>query len=171
MSFTERKVNADAHELAIQHELERRGWHVEPFGIGMLQPTTRDHLHTVQPPTFWRWLPDLIASRDGRVVLVDGKGEQRNDTPNFAIETMAILAHRSMSVFGVPIVYVFSDMSCNWLSDEFLAGAVRWYTPEPGRHRVHSAGSGTPFVLVPKSAQLHMDDVFGAAYDDPDSYL
>lgn len=169
MSFTGRKVLADAHERAIKSELERRGWHVEPFGIGMLQATTREHLHGVRPATLWRWLPDLIASRDGRVVLVDGKGEQRNDTPNFAIELMAIYAHRSMAVFGVPIVYVFNDMSCNWLTDEFIAGA-KWFMPEPGRHRVQSAGSGTPFVLVPKSAQLHMDVVFGPAYDDDEPW-
>lgn len=168
MTFVDRKQLAESHEYAIQVELERRGWSVQPFGIALLADEVRDALRRVQPPSYWRWLPDLVAMRDGRMVLIDGKDEQRKDTPNFAIEEMALAAHRNMAFFGIPIVYVFSDMSCNWNSDDF-AYSGRRFAPMGSSGRVEGVrGSGTPFVLVPKSQQLHLDDIFGPPLDMDD---
>jgi hypothetical protein len=166
VTFAERKHLAESHEFAIRVELERRGWTVEPFGIALLSDHMRQALRQVQPLALWRWLPDLIATRDRRTVLVDGKDEQRNDTPNFAVEETAILAHRTMATLGVPIVYVFSDMSCNFNCDDLLNQGRR-VGPTHGGSRVQgAAGSGTPFWLLPKRHQLHLDEVFGAPLDD-----
>lgn len=159
MTFTDRYVDAVAHENAICVQLGRRGWSVEPFGQALLSERMRDGMRQVHYPVFWRWLPDLIACRDGRIVLVDGKYELRTDTPNFSVEMSARHAHLCMLDLGAPIVYVFGDMSCNYCDDLI---PERGYGSLGGAGRVDGVrGSGTPFVLVKKSQQLHLDEIFG----------
>lgn len=171
VTFTERYRDARAHEEAIQTELERRGWHVEQFGQALLSDRTKESLHRVQL-TYWRWLPDLIASKDDKVLLVDGKTERRCDTPYFSIETNAHLAHLAMSGLRLPIVYVFADMSCNY--HDCVTTAREFGDPSAGGRVATVNGSGTAFILVDKSEQQHMDAVFGepvgeAAIADPDA--
>lgn len=164
MTFTERYRDARAHEYAIQTELERRGWYVEQFGQALLSDRAKESLHRVEL-TYWRWLPDLIASKDDQVLLVDGKTERRCDTPFFSIETNAHLAHLAMSGLRLPIVYVFADMSCNY--HDCVTKAREFGDPNAGGRVAGVNGSGTAFILVEKSEQQHLDAVFGEPIGEP----
>lgn len=151
------------HERHVQAELERRGWHVQPWGQGLLDDRVRQVLNERAPVVLWRWLPDLIAVRGDRVYLVDPKTDFRPDSPNFSIEISAIQAHRAMSCLGLRIVYVFGDMTCN--SPENIR-PVQWFMPDPGRTRIAANGSGTPFALVRKSEQIPFDACFGTPLEE-----
>ena len=147
------------HEQAVRDALTARGWFVQEWGQGVLDARVRQALNDRSPIVLWRWLPDLIAIKGQRVVLVDPKTDINKSTPNFSIEISAIQAHCGMRFLGLRIVYVFEDMTCN--TPENLE-PVKWWMPDPGRDRVAAGGSGTPFALVRKSDQVPLDTWFGS---------
>lgn len=150
---------AEAHEHRVKHELENRGWHVDLYGQGQLSPENRDALMSLGWTCHLRWLPDLLASRAEsnrmRVAWIDAKDELNDDTPNFSLELDANIAHLKLqAVFGIPIVYVWGDLTCSKAAD-IRRTDVRY----PKRGTV--VGSGTPFMLIPKREQLPLDALFG----------
>jgi hypothetical protein len=145
-----------AHEVAVAERLERRGWAVQAWGQGLIREEIRAVLMAIWPPVLWRWLPDLIVTKGRVAVLVDPKSSIRADTPNFAIEQHAVVAHQLMAVLGLPIVYVFGDFTCARVQDIDI---VYQSLNEPGR--VQTGGSGTPYVLVRKADQRPLDVIFG----------
>lgn len=163
MSGQHRLHLGQGHEQRVQRELERRGWHVQPWGQGLLDDVTRQALVEKAPIVLWRWMPDLIAVRDDKVALVDPKSDTRTDTPYYSIEISALQAHRAMSVLGLRIVYVWGDLTVNYPENLICE---RWVMPDPGRNRVAANGSGTPFALVRKDAQHPMDRLFGPVVQD-----
>lgn len=154
--MTNRMVVGAMHEKAVAELLRQYGCHVHPFGQQMLDEHTRDRLRLVDPPTPLRWLPDMVVSVGGRCWLVDAK-DGRKDTPNYAIEDAALQAHKvHQTLWGIPFVLVWGDFQCS-LVDDVLAVAG---TPRDG---AHTAGSGTPYHLVPKlKVQRHLAEVFVA---------
>lgn len=143
------------HEHRVAAALAERGWLVQPWGQGLIREEIRAALVTRWPPVLWRWIPDMIAVRGKTVVLVDPKTSLREDTPNFAIEQSALIAHQIMAYLGLQIIYVFAGMLCN---------DVRYLTVEHRTmdgQRLANGGSGTPYVLVRKEDQRPMDAIFG----------
>lgn len=151
------------HEVAVTEWLAARRWLVQPWGQGLIREEIRAALGTRWPPVLWRWIPDLIAVRGRQVVLVDPKTSLRNDTPNFAIEQSAVIAHSIMAHLGLQIVYVFADFSCNEV--RHLKIAHRTMDSE----RLMTGGSGTPYVLVRKADQRPFDDIFGPSATNGDA--
>ncbi len=144
------------HEIAVRERLGVHGWTVQDWGQGLLDDGIRVPLrHGRQGlPVLWRWLPDLIAAkwRNGRysVILVDPKTDLRTDTANFSIELSAWQAHLAMLPLGLPIVYVWSDFSCN------VAQSLM-----PARILPGVDAGRTAFMLVRKEDQMPFNSYFG----------
>lgn len=154
MSFQRRLQLAEEHERYVAQELEQRGWLVQRFGQGLLDERIQSALKDRETPM--RWLPDLLACRGQKVVLIDAKAEQRKDTANFSLELTALTSmvlHKYL--YGLPVVIVWDDLRVN-TPDQLEP--VRWVLDTDGW--VH--GSRTPFVLVRKTHSYYMDDWFGA---------
>lgn len=183
MSGQRRLHIGKSHEQAVAEKLRRHGWLVHPWGQGLFADDerglsacgsghtrcgecvgvgerVREALVCHEPKTMWRWIPDLIAIKAGRVCLVDPKTDQRGDTPNFSLEVDAYMTHMAMRSFGLPIVYVWQDFTCNAPQ---LLEPVRWVL-EPQRGKV--AGSGTPFILIRKADQYPFDSYFGPEWQE-----
>lgn len=150
------------HEQKVQRSLEARGWHVSPWGQGVLSDEVRQAFIERDAGIdvlLWRWLPDMIAVRGRDTFLVEAKTEQRTDTANFAIEIRCIAAQLAMKPLGLDTYIVWADGTCNRPQD---LRPVDIILPNGrGRRVVDVNGSGTAFALVLKSEQLPMDQVFG----------
>lgn len=146
-----RMAAAELHEKRVVNELRRLGFTVEPFGQALLSKHARDALRRVDPPTLLRWLSDFIAWRDDvPPFLVEAKGTM-SETQSFSIETLSYECALALERdFGLPVLFVFADMTCNWASHL-----------EPHRRCLGSSrGSGTPFVLVWKTDQCALEQMF-----------
>jgi hypothetical protein len=159
MRGQDRIHHGGGHEHVVAEELRRRGWRVQPWGQGLFTDETRVALNAIRPVSYWRWIPDLIAVRGDRVVLIDPKSELKR-TDNHAVEMSAWQAHLIMRPLGLRVVYVFSDLTCN--TPEGLR-PFRWVLPDGSGGRVETAdGSGTAFVLVRRCDQIPLDQWFGS---------
>lgn len=153
------------HELEVAAKAKAHGWSVHPFGQGLFTGDDGDIIRQAlvarSPKTYWRWIPDLIAVKGKRTLLVDPKTDLRGDTPNFSIEIDAYIAHLAMSGFGLPVIYVWHDMTCNTPAGLYVH---KWFLePERGALR----GSGTPFGLISKSDQHPFEWAFGPRHHPP----
>jgi len=146
------------HELDVTEKLAAHGWIVHPWGQGLFEGEAGEHVRQAlvarQPKTYWRWIPDLIAVKGTRLMLVDPKTDL-TDTPNFSIEIDAYIAHLAMSGFGLPVVYVWQDMTCNTPGGLFVH---KWFAE---LQRGATRGSGTPFGLVSRADQKPFEWAFG----------
>lgn len=160
MSGVRRLHIGKGHELAVSAKIhDQYGWDVHPWGQGLFDDTpigerVRAALVLHEPKTYWRWIPDLIAVKGGRVRLVDPKTDASN-TDSFSIEIDAYMAHQAMRALGLPIIYVWQDFTCNTPAGLFVH---RWeLRPQRGRNR----GSGTPYGLIYKNDQHPLEWAFG----------
>lgn len=145
---------AKEHEDRVKERLVELGWAVSSYGQGAFCDDVRQALVDYRPVAHWRWMPDLIAARGPRVALIDAKADE-SVTPNFSIEVAAYMAHLTMRGLGLPIFYVWADMTCN---TPHGLRVLRWeLEPQRGLNR----GSGTPFALVAKADQHPFDWAFG----------
>jgi hypothetical protein len=150
-TFGSRLRLASATETEATERLRDAGYVVGQFGQAMLPQEVREQLRHSESDL--RWLPDLIAIRGTRELLVDAKTSARSDTPNYSIELRAHRAHLAlMSAYGVPVVYYFTGGSANY------AALVRIETMFDGRG---TGGSGTPFLLARKAEQQAFEVIFG----------
>ena len=142
------------HELRVMHKIQAHGWACQKWGQGLLDDEIRMAMVAYQPKTMWRWLPDLIAVGGRRIFLVDAKSDATT-TPNFSLEVDAYMAHKAMRALGLPLIYVWQDMTCN--TPDALK-PIRWeLQPQRGRN----GGSGTPYLLVRKEDQRPFEWAFG----------
>ena len=147
-----------AFEAELRGRLSSWGWDVSAFGSGLLDDPVRTALKVFRDdygrPSGLRWLPDLVASRDGRVVLVDAKAERVN-TDNYAIPQRALEVGRVLvDRLHTPLFYVWPDGGV--LTPDTVT--VSWHTRHSG---AGTAGSGNPFVLVDKRWAAKAHQVFG----------
>lgn len=155
------------HEERVKLSLELRGWHVHPWGQGVLSDEVRQAFRERDVGAdvlLWRWMPDMIAVRAVDIYLVEAKSEKRKDTPYFTIEVRSIMAQLAMKTLGLSTVIVWDDGSCNRTEDIRI---VDFWMPEgAGRRLSNVDGSGTPFARVRKDEQRPMGELFGPRMED-----
>ena len=153
-NFQRRKAVGDAHEQRVAQELTRRGWHVDPWGQGVLSNAIRIALRSTS--SCLRWLPDLIAAKNEQIAMIDCKTRMTSRTTSrHAVEYSAVTAQLQLVAWGLlPVYYVFDNLDVLTPYDVLTNG-----TSGPRTH----AGSGTPYLLIPTARSLHLDDVFGSA--------
>jgi hypothetical protein len=153
-SFQSRKAIGDAHEQRVTQELTRRGWHVSPWGQGVMGEQVRLALH--RTTSSLRWTPDLIAAQRRQVVLIDCKGRMTSRaSQRHAIERSAVTAHLQLVAWTqLPLYYVFDNLDLLTPHDALGLG-------QEGPRS--TAGSGTAYLLVPAVRALAFDHVFGRA--------
>ncbi|MGW1094157.1 hypothetical protein ACWD5W_00020 [Streptomyces sp. NPDC002455] len=146
-SFQNRKAIGDAHEQRVTQELNRRGWHVSPWGQGI-----RYALHRTSSSL--RWTPDLIAAQGRQVVLIDCKSRMTSQTSRrHVVERAAVTAHLQLVAWPqLPLYYIFDNL------DLLTPYDALGYGQEGPRT---AAGSGTPYLLVPADQSMPFEDVFG----------
>lgn len=143
MGFGSRIFKAEKNEVKLLDWLKRNGWMAERFGQGLLSQQMRAALLRVQPATPIRWLPDILAVKHCRVVLLDAKGG-RDDTPNVSIEEASSRAALAFShAMNCQVLHVWAGgRALSAWDAEQIQGIVG-----PRHHR---DGSGTPYRLIPK---------------------
>ncbi|MET9438055.1 hypothetical protein [Streptomyces sp. NPDC006551] len=151
-SFHRRKAIGDAHEQRVTQELNHRGWHASPWGQGVMGEPIRLALH--HTTSSLRWTPDLIAAQGRRVILIDCKSRMTSQTSQrHAIERAAVTAHLQLVAWTqLPLYYVFDNLDLLTPHDALGLGQKGPRT---------TAGSGTPYLLVPATRASRFDDVFG----------
>lgn len=151
-SFQRRKAIGDAHEQRVTKELNQRGWHVSPWGQGIMGEPIRLALHSTTSSL--RWTPDLIAAQGQQVVLIDCKSRMTSQASRrHAVERSAVAAHLQLVAWTqLPLYYVFDNLD---LLSPYDALGLGQEGPRT------AAGSGTPYLLVPAARALAFDHVFG----------
>lgn len=155
--FERRLAVATAFEEKVAAALVEREWIAERFGQGQLSEEMRDVIRRVNTAT--RYMPDVIAAKQfpagTRLMFVDAKaGEKWKETGNHDIETAALEGAEKWEGFsGCPVYFVFAN-------GDTITPRVFRELSRPGPFR--GVGSGTPFLLVPRSACSRFDDIFGA---------
>lgn len=140
------------HETAVQTELETAGWHVYNYGLSsIIGRTVYEHMNRVpynmRPSICWQ--SDFVAIHREVPIscYVDAK-TQTDNFPNWAVEQRSFRKAFNEQGDGMPVLFVWSDMSCSML-DDLLTIA------EQGKAKPHNGqgtrGSTTPFYRFPKS--------------------
>lgn len=154
--FMRRLDQAQEFEQKVIAELIARGWQAEGFGQGQLSEEMRDVIRRVNTPV--RYMPDIIACKrfPARTLLVfiDAKaGDKWRETGNHDVETAALdAAEKWVALSECPYYFVFPDGGV-------LEPPALRELGQPGRFR--GIGSGTPFLLVPRSACTRFNAIFG----------
>lgn len=154
--FERRLETATAFEEKVAAALVDRRWRAERFGQGQLSEEMRSIIRRVNTPT--RYMPDVIAAKRARdltrLVFVDAKaGEKWRETGKHDVETAALDGAELWEKYsGCEVFFVFTN-------GDTITPKVFRELAEPGRYR--GIGSGTPFLLVPRSACEKFDAVFG----------
>lgn len=143
------------HEVRVREKLREYGWYVQDWGQGLLDDEIRLSLYhpAAEWKVWWRWIPDLIATKNQRAVLVDPKSDLRGTTANFSIEAQAWHAHKLMLSLGLPIVYVWADFTCNTPLGLRPVHFIQGSRIGPGR---------TDLYLVSKADQIPFGKFFNA---------
>lgn len=144
---------ADAHEQRIAEELTARGWAVNPWGQGVLTQPVQAALRRTDSSL--RWIPDLLAAKEGHVAMIDCKSSMTSRAMHrHAIESAAVRAHLQLVAWTLlPLYYVFDSLDVLTPYDALAAGRT-------GPHSV--AGSGAPYLLVPTTRSRTFDSTFGS---------
>ncbi|MEV2248764.1 hypothetical protein [Streptomyces sp. NPDC049970] len=152
-SFQHRKAVSDAHELRVAQELTWRGWNVNAWGQGVLTDPVRSALRGTDSAL--RWTPDLIIAKGQQIALIDCKSRMTSRaTSRHVVEGAAVTAHLQLVAWTLlPVYYVFDNLDVLTPHDVLTAGQHGPYS---------SAGSGSPYYLVPLSRSLAFDTTFGA---------
>jgi hypothetical protein len=169
-------VLGKAHELDAAAEIRLHGLRVDEFGQALLSEDARAALK--QTNSLLRWLPDLVAWRPAkpRPFLIDAKTCLRK-TANHSIELRVLLAARFTDL---PVFFICDEMKAleaNFVwpggnivracCDGCLADAAADPTGRQLAKRcpVHltrgGGGSGTPYVIVARSACKPLEAFFG----------
>lgn len=159
MSFRERINRAQEHELNVIQWLIARKYAAFQFGQGLLNEECRNKLQGFV--TNVRWMPDIVVfsralARHGYIDAKTG----RLDTPNHSIEIAAIEAAKAWVVFSETKDYFFVWENGETATLKTVIASTEYI---PGCLDGIYGGTGTPFVLLPRSNCSTFDSVFGAA--------
>lgn len=131
---------SNVYELSKSH-----GWHV-------IRIDQFDRKFISILDTLFRWIPDLLLLKPGIGVLIECKSGDSSKTGNHAIEIKSLDAAEYFSFAGLPVFLVFDDFHC-------APTSIVRASSKPGPYR--GKGSGTPFVLLPRTEGAPFDAVFG----------
>jgi hypothetical protein len=161
--FQDRLSLAEPVEKAIMDRLNSSGWAAFPFGQAQLPPACRDRLPKFRDNSgrsaLVRWMPDIITYTDlanGRsyVALIDAKATRQEHKYNYSLEMSAVeTCEKWVDEFFTPTFFVFDDFRVLTPREARQRGT-------PGQRRDQTAGSGTPFFLVPKIYAKPFDEFF-----------
>jgi hypothetical protein len=132
------------HEEEVRQAFVSLGFMCEHIGQGTETVAVRDIMRGVKSP--FRWMPDLVARKDNRLLWIDAKKCEPHQ-PNYSLELDAYDAFRKWQDYaGHGCVYVWGDM--HYCSLDHIRMGLDSYEIRrgPRSHR----GSGTPYVLIPK---------------------
>lgn len=183
LAYKARRAFGDKAEDGFKEWVHKQaGWHVEPYGQGLMTEKTRGMMRETPfngdsaileqmlldleaeerkvyfdrlsfVPNLTRWMPDfVIAYRNSIICAPDAKASMR-PSMNWAIEMSSVLGSKLHSKTGVQCVYAFPP----------TPGVIDYWScasPDMIRERRirvldgrnTNGGSGTPFYLVPKLA-------------------
>jgi hypothetical protein len=151
-NWEQRKAVGDAFEQRVAEEFTIAGWHVSPWGQGILTAPVRRALRGTD--SSMRWTPDLVAARGEIVCMIDCKASMTSDgTARHAVERAAVKAHLQLSAWtDLPMYYVFDNMGVLTPHDILMAGRVGPHT---------RVGSGAPYYLISTAMDRSFDEIFG----------
>lgn len=182
MSFDQRNSFGSQAEQEFKRWVHMQpGWHVEPYGQGLMTKLSREMmrqtpfngdtaileelLSDLRPgernvymgrvatiPNLTRWMPDFVVSYRNSIICAPDVKTSMSETANWAVEMSSILGAKLHSKTGVQCVYAFPPTPF-----------VQYWScasPDLLRDRVFKVldgkstrgGSGTPFYLIPKRA-------------------
>lgn len=151
MSYTyeERSADAQHHEWWVLEQLRQRpSVKAKPFGQALFDEELRGWLRSVRTPAGRkapiRWIPDVIAIKDGNATLIDAKaGHTWKRTGNHDIEKDALTAALAWGwALCVDVWFIFSD-------GKGMSAAELAKHPQCREGTFLGRGSGTPFYLWP----------------------
>lgn len=157
MTYVQRMTVAMDAEQAVLAGLHAQGFKAYPFGQGQLPKDFRIALHEYTDhlgrPSLMRWFPDIIAAKSPVVVVLDVKAENRS-TENYAIECKALEACEAFQDrLFTPYWFIFPDLRV--MTSEIVRKNHRMGPPTQN-------GSGTPYVLVPKTCAISISVAWDA---------
>lgn len=182
MSFSNRSKYGNQAENDFKQWVHMQpGWHVCPYGQGLISDDVRQMMRKtpfngdsdaleimlagLRPeerkvyigrvatiPNLTRWMPDFVVAYRNAIICGPDVKTSMSSTPNWAIEMSSILGANLHSKTGIQCIYAFPPTPFI----EYWSCA----TPDMLRDRAIKvldgkstfAGSGTPFYLVPKRA-------------------
>ena len=148
-SFGGRLSVGTAHERRVSTELRARAWTVDPWGQGVLSAEIRDAIQRGESRL--RFLPDLIAARNGELITIDCKDRMRStDSGRYAVARQCVNFGLHIAALGIPLYYVFGNLGVLLPTE---VQAYGWNGPQV-------AGNGA-YYLVPERLGHQFDDVFG----------
>jgi len=146
--FAQRLMLAQAFEGAtIEYVNRLTTWTAEPFGQALLTVKTRKNIQSIEPDTLLRWLPDIIATKDGDAVLIDAK-MGRHDTGNAVVEKRSLEAALAVqAAWGVRVIFFFGDQETYAPIGMMTADEIERTFKRTGPQTFDTRGSGTDYWL------------------------
>lgn len=148
--FHNRLDVAQDHEVDVRKWFEADGWVLAHAGLHGVPPDFR--LAIKRTPSLLRWMPDLMAVKDTRVLLIEAKMSLAPKHPNWCIETKSLEAAEMCEALA-EVVFVFPDRT--YASPALVRRWCDDYFNDPGRASA-TGGSGTPFMRFPKNQSLSL---------------
>jgi hypothetical protein len=150
-TWRQRKQVGDAHEARVARLLRARGWTVAAWGQATLPGPIR--LAIVRSGSTWRYFPDLVAARQGSLLVIDAKDRMpgaRGDRYSISVDCLHFGMHFT-AAFRVPFFYVFGDLGVLTPAEIFSYQFIGTMPRVP-----------RDYYLIPASQARGFDDTFGA---------
>lgn len=144
-TFSRRMHLVMPHEQQVIERLTDAGWYATKWGQELLHEDVRRALRNARPISYARWMPDILATRDGELRWIDAKatGSENRDTGNYSLEKDAHTANLLWSQWFGIVYYVWGDFMVSRAPDLEPAVTGR---PLPMR---------TEYWLINKQAHAH----------------
>lgn len=159
--FTERYKMGTAAEQLVFHDLEDRGWTVEPgprhFWSAGLNRVLNDWEDCHSAPCFLRWFPDWMAWRPDLSVPSRSLYAIDVKSGGYHIERRALKTYQDCAKrLNVPVIVVFE------VNGDLLASSPGKLALNTIPHLGSDAGSGTPYYGIDPRKLSPMERWFGA---------
>lgn len=182
MTFQDRnRQGSEAEQLFKRWVYAQAGWHVEPYGQGLMTERSRQMMRETPfngdatvlhemiaslrsdernvyldriatVPNLTRWMPDFVLAYRNQIICAPDVKTSVTNSPNWAVEISSVLGNKMHSKTGVQCIYVFPPTP---FVDYWSCASPDLLRERASRildGRSVKGGSGTPFYLVPKRA-------------------
>lgn len=167
-SFVERYGLGVAAEHAVLHDLEDRGWTVEPgprhFWTPGLNRVLTDWRDSHSKPCFLRWSPDWFVWQCAPRVPSNLYAVDVKCGNGFHIERRALRTYEDFADhFNIPVIVVFDVIG----NSEFLAASAGKIALNILRERYGVAEERTPYFEIDPRKLSPMERFFGPKKEKP----